>query len=45
MFYISDDSLILSYFCAFVLCSHYGDSISSKKLNVHQIFESVGQFF
>ena len=26
----------------FVLYSHYGDSISSKKLNGHQAFETMG---
>ena len=28
----------------FVLYSHYGDSISSKKLNGHQAFETMGLF-
>ena len=42
VFYFSDDSLILCYSSrAFVLYSHYDDSISSKKLNVHQAFESM----
>ena len=36
MVYFSDNSLILCYSSCFVLYSHYGDSISSKKLNGHR---------
>ena len=35
--------ILLSYaiLCGFVLYSHYGDSILSKKLNGHQTFASL----
>ena len=36
-----DNSLVLCYSSCFVLCSHYGDSTSSKKLNGHRAFESM----
>ena len=41
MFYFSGNHLISCYSSVFVLCSHCGDSSSSKKLNGYQAFESI----
>ena len=42
VFFFSDDSLIFAILRVFVLYSHYGDSILSKKLNGHQAVKSMG---
>ena len=43
MFYFSDNSLVFyAILHIFVLCAHYGYSISNEKLNGHQAFESLG---
>ena len=43
VFSFSDNSLIYAILRVFVLHSHYDDSISSKKLNVHHAFESMSR--